>query len=248
MSLTETNLISVLKRQYFYKLKAYMGLFNGLAAVQLMVFLFTFGRAGMMGTNGDGISVTVNRYSGDVILIFTIAWVVSISILFSTQAFRNGDFTFVSNRLSSNLSNIGFLLTVSVAAGVTVPLYGAVVRLIIYFTQGSQNIMSENFFLVPQEFLLGIAAASLYMILFSAIGYLIGILVQYSKLFIPLLPVLFLGVIFLQRTQSTNVLPSLFVFFAHENSIPLFALKVLAAGMILFAAGSLISNRTEVRQ
>ncbi len=251
MSLTETNLISIIKKQIFYNLKAHIGLFNGLAAVQLIVLLLSFGRVGMMGTSGEGISFEITSYSNEGILIFTMMWIFGVSILFSTQAFRNADFTFVSNRLSSNLSNVGFLLAVSILAGITATLSGVVIRLLMYFTQGSQNIMAENFFLAPQELLLGITVAALYMILFSAIGYFIGILVQYSKLFILLLPALLIGALFLQRTyggKSSTILSNLFIFFVQENSLAVFALKIAVTGIILFTGGILISDRTEVRQ
>ncbi|MEL7565166.1 MAG: hypothetical protein AAGU27_09810 [Dehalobacterium sp.] len=251
MSLTETNLISITKSQFLHKIKSHLGLFNVLAAIQLIVLFLTFGRAGMIGTSSEGISLEITKYSGDLVLISTLLWVLYISIIFTTEAYRNADFTFVSNRLSSNLSNIGFLFTASALGGVTASLSGGLVRLLLYFSQGSHNIIGENFYLVPQELLLGLTAAVLYMILFSAVGYLIGILIKHSKIFILLLPALFLGALYLQgmsRGKSTTILAKLVIFFVHENSLGLLTVKILATGAILFVVGILISNRTEVRQ
>lgn len=251
MSLTETNLISIVKRQFLYKIKAHLGLFSSLAAVQFIVLLLTFGRAGSIGTGGNGMDFQIIKYSGDLVFIATLIWIFYISTLLSTEVYRNEDFTFVSNRMSSNLSNIGFLLTASVLGGVTSSLSGVLVRLMLYFTQGSHNIMGESFFLISRELLLGMGAAVLYMILISAVGYLIGILVRHSKIFILLLPGLFICALYLQGMsidKSTTILAKLILFFVHENSLALFTAKALLTGVILFAGGILISNRTEVRQ
>lgn len=251
MSLIETNLISITKKQLFYKIKAHLGLFNGLVAVQLIAFLLSFGRVGSSGIGNGSINLNITWYSNDAILAFTFVWIFATAILFSTREFRNADFTFASNRLSSNLSNIGFLLLASVIAGVTASLFGVVIRLMIYFTQGSHNIIGKSFFLAPQELLLGCVATALYMILVSALGYLIGILAHYSKFIIPLLAVFFIGSLFVQVTNKTiilKIISNLVLSFVNESSLILFAVKIVVAGLIFFTASILISNRTEVRQ
>lgn len=250
MSLTETNLLSVTKRQYLYKIKSHMGIFNNLAAAQLIVLLLTSGRSGMMGSGGDGLDLKVLYYSSSWVTIATLGALFYVSIIFAGQVYRNQDFAFVANRLSSNLSNIGFLLTAAVLGGITASLYGVLLRVILFYTRGSSNIIGESFFLTPQDLLSGMAAAVLYGILCSALGYLIGILInQHGKIFLLLIPALFIGTWYLQVVHmgEVSIFTKLILFFVRENSLAIFTFKALVTGAVLFATSIMISNRTEVR-
>ncbi|MCR6545673.1 hypothetical protein [Dehalobacterium formicoaceticum] len=255
MSLTETDFITLIKNQFIYKLKAHIGLLNRLAVAQLVILLLTFGRTGMSGSGGDSIDFEIQRYANYLFLIISMMGVTIIGVMLSNETFRNTDFTFVSNRLSSNLSNIVFLLTVSVVAGMTASLYGVVIRLLLYFTQGSENIIGENFFLAPKELLLGIFGAILYMILFSAIGYFLGTLTKSSRsrFLLPVLVTLFLVTlvslfIMIPNGSQTTIFSALYQFFAHEKNLFIFMVKILVIGGLLFLGSILVSNRREVRQ
>lgn len=54
-------------------------------------------------------------------------------ILITTKAVRYDDFTFVSNRLSSNLANILFLLTASAIGGAAAVTAGFLLKIIAFF-------------------------------------------------------------------------------------------------------------------
>ncbi|ATW28098.1 hypothetical protein [Candidatus Formimonas warabiya] len=250
MSLTETNLLFVAKKQYFYKLKAYVGLFFGLAVIQLLVFGLSGGRIGMEGSSSDYVSFQVYRFSSEVIISTTMLWALTVAVILTTKSYRDVDFTFVSNRISSNLSNIGFLLTAGLVGGVTASLYGPLVRVMMYFSAGSHNIIRENFFMTPRELVVGMSAAALYIILFSALGYFLGMFAQVHKICLAFLPVLFLGALFLGNiTQSEATLFAKSIqFFGYEKSFLLFTVKILLTAAILFTGAIIFSNRVEVRK
>ncbi|MBU7005978.1 hypothetical protein [Phosphitispora fastidiosa] len=251
MSLTETNLIEVTKRQYFYKLRGYMSMFLNMVGVQIVALLFSSGGvSGSSGMSSNNIQFSVNWFSADMVISFTLMWAFVVAIYLTTNDYRNIDFGFVSNRLSSNISNIAFLLTAGVAGGITASLAGYLIRVIVYLSTGSQNIVSENFLILPQELLAGTIAAALYIILVSSLGYFVGVLAQLHKIFVVLLPALIFGAMIAETRIAGK--PQTFVklteFFTNEGSFTLFALKVMITVVVLFWGGIIMSNRLEVRQ
>ncbi|MFS0647468.1 hypothetical protein [Siminovitchia sp. 179-K 8D1 HS] len=74
MSLTEPNLFDIIKKQYAFKLRAFMGVFISLAATQLLGMLFSIGGVSSYGTSSNNMSVTVMYFSADMTIIFTNDW------------------------------------------------------------------------------------------------------------------------------------------------------------------------------
>ncbi len=247
---TEASVFSIAVKQYLYKLKAYIGLFSGLALTQFIGFLFSLGGVGQSGSGSSIMEVYIKRYSGDIVAVFTIIWIFATAIMLTIKAYRDMDFAFVSSRVSSNLSNIGFLLTYCVLGGVTVSLYGLLLRVVVYFTTGGAGIIGQDF--KPSLFSLfaGTAAVVLYMLLFSGTGYLIGVLARLNRIFVVVIPALFIGVVFTAARVKTgnSVIAGTVEFFIKETSLLLFAVKVILASAVLFTGSMVLSNRTEVRE
>jgi hypothetical protein len=249
MSLTKVSLSSVVKKQYSYKLKAYVQVFMTLVFLQLLAILFSLNGVGMMGSSSENIEVDVHYYSADIVVFFTMLWGLITAILITTKAYRNDDFAFVTNRLSSNLSNLLFLLTASIIGGLTAMLSSYLMKVILYFFVGKQTIDSPNLVGEPVELLIGILATSFYVFLFCALGYFIGTLVQIHKVFVVLVPALFFGALFLGEASGNSVIvTSFFSFIFTESSIPLFIIKIIVTCGLLFTGAFVLSNRMEVRQ
>jgi hypothetical protein len=248
MSLTETSTPAVVKTQYHYKLKAHGGLFLTLMAAQLLAFLLSLNGVGSSTSSAQGISYTVKYISGDMIIIFTLIWAFSIGISVANNGFKT-DFTFVSNRLSSHLSSLAFLLTAAVIAGVTATFCGLLLRVVIFLFHSGVD-ASSGLWIAPPALLSGIFAATLYAAHLSIIGYLIGMLTQRYPAFVVLLPGLVLGTLFVEarNTGQVRTLISAIKLFTAESSLAFFALKVVLASVIIFGCVILFSNRMEVRK
>ncbi|PAQ13915.1 hypothetical protein CD798_13000 [Bacillaceae bacterium SAOS 7] len=246
MSLTNVTLGNVVKKQYLFKLKSYMGALTALISVQLVAMLFSFNGSGMSGRGQENVTVNVTHYSADIIVMFTIVWAFIIASILPTKAYRNDDFTFVANRVSSHLSNILILLTMSVLGGVTAISGSFLLRVLIYFFTDIQLINTNYLLYAPHHLLMGIIAASLYMFLFSALGYFAGTLVQLSRVFIFLLPMLYLSPLLIGVTIGRDM-TAIYQFFLAESSITLFAIKVFITVALLFTCSVTLSNRMEVR-
>ncbi|CAG9607750.1 hypothetical protein [Pseudoneobacillus rhizosphaerae] len=246
MSLTSANMNVVVKRQYLFKLKANIDAFSSLIGIQVIALLFSLGGMGMSGSSSSYFTLTVRSYSADVVLAFTMIWGLVTAITITTRPYRNFDFTFVTNRLTSNLSNVLFLVTASLLGGVTSILSGYLVRVAGYFFLGHTLYSSE---MAVGELIIGIIAASLYILTASSIGYLFGTLAQVSKAFIIVIPALLIGFLFLDI--SFNPMPiqqEIYQFYFIESSFILFLIKILLTTAILFGTSSILFNRMGVRQ
>jgi hypothetical protein len=246
MSLIEANVVEITKKQYFYKLRAYMGFFVSLVSVQILAILFSFNGTMNMGTSDGYISMTVRTYSSEIIIIFTMIWTFIVAVTLTTRPYRNYDFTFISNRITSGLSNIAFILTVGIIGSITSILSGILLRVIIYLSNDIHNISGEYFSIPYNELLLSFFVTFLYMILLCSVGYLSGMLVQLFKPMAVLLPTIIIGILIIEGRTFGSV--SAFTFFVKESSLFLFFVKVLFTVIMFLVAASQIQTRMEVRR
>ncbi|NLZ93323.1 MAG: hypothetical protein GX922_04810 [Firmicutes bacterium] len=245
MSLSTINLFTNVKRQLNYKLKANAGILFSLVAVQLLAALLSYNGTVSIGWGSGTSFISLRLVSGDIIIIFSLIWAFTAGLIVAANSQRY-DFVFVTNRLSSNLSSVAVLFILSVGGGVSATLCGILLR--VYLLLNNNSISST--YLSPYILLIGICSAVLYSLLFSAIGYFLGILSQRNKAYAVLLPALFFGLLFVEARSvgSTRHILSVIYFFIKESSLLIFALKILLAVALLYSAVILIANRMEVRQ
>lgn len=246
MSLTTISLIETVKNQYFYKLKANIDSFSSLVGIQILAMLFSFGGVGSSGFGGGDISVNIKHYSSDMIFTFTMIWAFITAVTITTKPYRNHDFSFVTNRLSSSLSNILFLGSASLLGALTSVLSGNLLQVI------ATLYLDEQLYLLSDgssHFILGISITFFYLFLISSIGFLVGTLVQVSKLFVVILPGLFIGALFLQASSSKEpALWNFIQFYTMETTVSFFILKSVLTTLALFTIAISVLNRLEVRR
>ncbi len=248
MSLTKVTLLDIVKKQYVYKLKALSGVYISLVALQAFAILFSFMASSMFGSSTDGISLTVNYYSVDIVLVFTMLWAFIISITLTTMAYRNDDFTFVTNRLSSDLSNFAFLVTVSALGMATALLSGYLQKVVLYFLADAKTFYFTSLLNTPSLILKGVLATFLYILLFASLGYLVGMLIQLHSGLRIILPVLFLGWLFFGgMLGEVGIISQIGSFYFMESTFWVFLIKVLFSISLLKACSILITRRLEVR-
>jgi hypothetical protein len=249
MSLTKVNTLDIVKRQYRYKLKAYSQVLVSLMILQSLAIIFSLSGTGMMGSSGGMVDMEVHYFSADIVVGFTMLWGFITAILTTTKAYRNDDFVFITNRISSHLSNTLFLFTASVVGGLTSMLSSYALKGILYFLMKGIFVEGPQAGPSPSLFLLGILTTSLYIFLFAGFGYLVGTLVQINKIFVVLLPALLLGsVFFAGASGKTGIMESIFQIYFTESSLFLFTVKVLITVVTLFAGAFILSNQMEVKQ
>jgi hypothetical protein len=247
MSLNKVQFANVVKKQYLFKLRAYTQVLLSLIMLQAVAILFSFNGVGSSGINSGLIDVSTYFYSANFVVAFSMLWGFVTAILITTKSYRYDDFAFIANRFTSNLANLLVLLTASVIGSITSLLSTYLLKVLMRLFKGS-FIQSANPPSSIGVFLIGILAVILYIFLFSALGYLIGTLVQISKLFTVLLPALLFGSQFFAEAEgSTGMIQSVYEIFFKESSFLLFIGKVMVTAAVLFISAFLLSNRMEVR-
>ncbi|GFR37289.1 hypothetical protein PRECH8_05850 [Insulibacter thermoxylanivorax] len=162
------------------------------------------------------------------------------------KSLRDTDFFFVANRLTSHLSNIAFLLTVSLYAGITVPLLGSLFKLIIYLTTDRSLILSGDVVLSAEEYAIGMWATTMAVSLLSAIGYLWSTLIQLVRLFIIVLPAIFISLLMLNISGEFELIYMMFQFYAEETSLLVYSCKIIATLVVLYTSVVILTSRLEV--
>lgn len=246
MSLTTANVNEVVKKQYVFKLKANIDAFSSLVGIQALGILFSIGGLGTYGMSSNHFTITTKSLSADLVIVFTILWAFMTAITLTTRPYRNQDFTFVTNRLSSSLSNVLFLVSASILGGITAVMSSFLIQVGGYFLFG-QSLYSAG--IVAGELIVEIFATILYILCASSIGYLFGALAQVSKIFIFLIPVLLVGILFVDFTINPDpFITNIYQFFFKESSFVLFLIKAFMTTGILFCASISLLNRMEVRR
>lgn len=245
---TQWSVNELAKRQFLFKLNANGAIFTMLIVLQIIATIFISGAFTSTFTNdwGEPISFNFTSISNDGQVGLTLFWAFIVGFLLTSAAQRNESFSFVTNRLTFQLANFYFFCTAALLGGVTTVLLGSVMKIIAML---SDNMIIETTGLLssPMDFFSRIFVMTAYTLLLMLIGYTLGSLIQWSKLFIALF-----GVIWYAFTQSTfavadNENSGLLYFFYGETSTLLFTLKIVGTIAVLFAISLFVTNRLEVR-
>jgi hypothetical protein len=235
--------MSVVKKQYMFKLFSSSKFFLAIIVTQIIGILFVLTNAGgSMSSNNDIYSFIVENNSTMQVFIFTIAYVTFATILLNVKEYKDMDFTFISNRMSSNVSNIGFLITLSLFGAITSALSGVLVRSIKYLLIDNSKIIESGFYLTPWEIMCSIGANFLYILLASSVAYFCTILIKKSNIFIVV--ILAVVVLLPQKPLFVNIIE----FYGKEHNFLIFMVKAIITSTIFFLASVLVSNNQEVRE
>jgi hypothetical protein len=250
MSLIELNLFQLTQKQYYYKLKAYTGMFFTMMIVQVSALLLSFGGVSGMSTSSNNMIISTDVYSGEAVIILTLIWAFVTGVQLTANVIRDIDFAFVSNRISSQLSTIGFMLTLAMVASIAATLMSVLLRVIMYLYTGSSVAADSNFLITPVELLISLIAIFLYITLLMSIGYWFGMLSQKSVFLKVLLPTMFFGLLFLEvrNDSGVSIIGDTFHFFVDERSLLVFSIKVIVSVIVLLGSAILLTNRLEVRK
>ncbi len=249
MSLNELSMLSIIKKQYLFKIKSYTGALSALLTAQLIALLFSFNGSGSSSSGSSNISFSIQYYSANIVIMFTMIWAFIMAVLITTKAYRNDDFVFITNRFSSHVANYLYLITLSIIGGVTAMLSGFLLKVMMYYFFGTDYLFLSSPHLAAFDYIQGVIGTIFYLVLLCSLGYLVGTLVQWQRIFILILPAFFVGsLLFGARIPGQiELITSVFQFFIFESSFILFLLKVVLTVGLLQAATLALSNRLEVR-
>lgn len=244
-------MFSIIKKQYFYKLNANFNLFYFLIVAQIIIlilsieFIMSNNFTGSMST--QFISIGIKFYSFDVINFLSLLWIIIASFIFSQSKIKFYDFTFVSNRLTSNISNSLFLITCCIYATLSTQLLSTFLKTIsYYFARNPKHIL----FVDSGEPIQSTLAMLMYFLVVSALIYLMVNIYQINEFILIPVVVIFSGEIIREKMNvyEENYLLNVLATFTKENDFKIFLIKSIAIILISFTSSIIISNRLEVRK
>ncbi|MGY4690837.1 hypothetical protein [Salibacterium sp. K-3] len=235
---------TAIRRLFLFKWRAYAEMLSSLLLLQVFAVLLasTVFSAVTSSRFQEGFRVSMDTYSSDIVIAFTMMWALFSALNVTTRAYREDDFLFVTNRFTSHASTILFLCAAGTLGGVTAAFSSFLVRVLTYYLHDGVIVSAAP---APGLFLMGAAAAVGYVLLFMAAGYLAGIIIQWHRSFKLILPALVIGIPVLQGAENIGV--QLRAFFYLESSFPLFAGKVIGMLVLLFGAALLLADRLDVK-
>ncbi|MHA6253345.1 hypothetical protein [Oceanobacillus sp. CAU 1775] len=248
MSLSKISSATVIKNQFQYKLKAYMGVFTSLVMLQVVAFLLSLGGNGGGMSSGQGLEINDTYYGIFNVIAFTMLWGFIQSILMTTKTSWEDSFPFVGNRFTNDISNILFLFLASLIAGIFTVLTAFTLRVVIYYFLDVKILAGNNFLLTGAEVGIGILTLTLHLFVFCSMGYLLGTITRMHRLMPILLPVIIVGIIIALVQANSDLILRYITFYFEETNPWLFMIKTVFTSLILFATAILISSRTEVRK
>lgn len=236
----ETSFSESVKSSFKFKFRTYQGMFITMILIQMIATLFALGNNSFQ--LGEGISGYI--YSGDIIIILTIVWAIWMTFMLTGQSAQNIMFTFVTNRYSHHVSNFIFIIVLSAIGGVTAYMLSFIFKIGAYLYNGP-DLLLESEPLETIYILSGLVGTVFYTLLFSMLAYIIGTLVQWHRIFIGLVPVIFIA---LMSNFSDKITEFIGYLVFYENNLFIFVLNVSVITVILFLLSIFIGRRQEVRK
>lgn len=237
----QADFFTMLKKQFFYKVHAHYSMFSTMVMMQLIGLIFSIGGENY-GIGTSHIELDMKVSSGSIVIAFTFFWIFIMAMMMTMRPAKSMMYTFITNKRINHLSNLLFIVFLSMIGGVSSYLLGFFIKLVTFLLYGSENILFVERVML-KEAILGIAVTILYMLLISSIGYFLGEIFSLHKIFIVVIPVVFAG--FLIVFHESMIEP-LFSFFTEENHFIIFTIRVLFVVSILFLIAFQLDRRSEV--
>ena len=247
MNTIQTTFFDVIKTQYQFKFRAHHGMFSTMIIVQLIALLLSFSN-NQAGVGINNISVNGVAYSGDMIILLTIAWAGIMAFKLTMKQSTNIMFTFVANRKTNHISNILFIISLSIIGSLSAYFLSFIFRISIYLWKSSEMLLF-NEEITLHGLLIGLVATVLYALLFSAVAYIIGEIIQLHRVFIVIVPTVIFGfIVMVTNFDNVEWINQIVPFVLFETNFYLFFVKCISISIILFFLAMFVGHRLEVRK
>lgn len=240
MSLANSSMYSIIKKQYLFKLKAYSWFFFIMICAQIIgILAVIFNMGGEMSFSNSIYSIHIHRLSTIQVFILTLICIIGVIINLGFKEWKSIDYSFVSNNTTSDISNIAFLITYGLFGAVTYSLSAVIIRIVKYISVGSGDILEQGYYLTASDVFYSACSSFLYILLFASICYFYSILIHKSKIFII--------VMFVCVALIPWPIWGCITFYSREHSLLMFTIKVLVTAILLFTASIFLSESMEVQ-
>ena len=247
MSLPELTLAQAVRQQYGLTMRTLgASFYRNLIWLEILFSLPILWFSTTTGTFLNNLYHLRVRYlTGSQTLWVALIYVAAMARVIADDRQRNVAFTFVTNRLSHNLSNLAVLVTMSAIAAVIGTLSQILTRVAVTLVSSS-IVFAEGFQLTPLDLFYCLTAAFGYSLLAAAIVYTLIIILRREARLLALIPVVML--LGLKVPLVGDALGDILAFYLTESSPLLFLAKTVLTALALFAAACWGSKGLEVRR
>lgn len=232
------------KRQLFFKLKAYHNLIGTLFLFHIIALFFSiYGQSSSV--MNDYVTITNHTYTADIIIVFSFIWILTVSFYMTNRTSKNVMFSFVMSKMSNHVANILCMLCLSTLGAISSVLLGVATRLGMIFYYGFDHMFTYESLSISQLFV-AILVVFLYNVLIFSFGYMIGEIIQLHRSFVLLVPIVLFGLLIF----TVNIFNEayMFTFYIMETNLFIFIVKVLGSTVLFWVIAIQVSKRLEVRR
>ncbi|MFC0015785.1 MULTISPECIES: hypothetical protein [Allobacillus] len=230
-----------------FKIQMNWHLFNILIGLLVFAVLTsTFGGSSSFSASEYG-EADIDYVSSDLAFVFVLIWAFVVGWTLARPAFREMDFSFVSNRFTSHMSSILYIGFASVIGGL-IGFFSIFLGKALYFLfYSTDSVIIAQPYTIKEIFIGAIVTISLAFLL-ATVGYFVGELVNWNQAFIFILPALIIGNIVLDtKIEGTLGIGQLVMIFSMETEWWVLFLKVLGFSILIYTIVMLFTRRMEVR-
>ncbi|NIK13061.1 hypothetical protein [Alkalibacillus almallahensis] len=240
MSFKQMTYLDATRQQVGLKLAAFRRVFSTLAILQIVGFLFSVTGSEQVGGSTEIMSYMIWEINSNVIIILTLLWALAIPFGMITREQRQMEFMFVTNRFISHLSNIIFLVMMSIVAAFFTVGMTLTMQTIGYFIHDPLIIQSV-FTALDLVVLWGIVA--LLVLIISVASYTLATIMQLHTLLKVIVPAVVIGAFYMVAP-----IRNMAGWIVLDQSVWLLLVKVLMVALILSAVVLFGVKRLEVRR
>lgn len=232
-------------KQFLFKWNVNKDMFTGLAILQVIALFLSYNGS---GTFSYGSGVEFNIYTSDILVIFTMIWLLVIGVQILRPINGLATYTMIANRNVDHVSNIIWLIVMSGIGTVAVMLANVLLQLIMSYISGAVTLMPEVS-LTFMDYAMGALTTFIYLVFAGAVGYFFAVLSQWNQLVKVVIPFLLIGALLVAPAIiPEDILINTFSFIFLEKVFVIFALKMIVVISLFFAASVGIGSRLEVRK
>lgn len=240
--LNQLHLFDIVKRQFAFKLKAHHNLIGTFILFQILGLFFSF-YGQKSSVTEQAVTFTIETYSSDIIIGFTLVWIFVLPFYLTSASSKKMMHSFVTNKVTNFLSDIGLMFTLSLIGAISSVLLGTSIRLGILWYYDFNQIFTYEMLSVS-DLLLTIFLVFLYHLLLFSFSYLLGTTMQLHPRLVIIVPLLLLIIPFFSIVFFNKVF--IFSFYVGEKSLIVFICKVLASSITFWLLSFFIDRRLEV--
>ncbi|KGR75685.1 hypothetical protein [Ureibacillus manganicus] len=236
MSLNSWTTSQLIWKQVKWKCKAFSQSFITLIGVLIVIQLLGWNGSGSSGGGFNQFSVYINIFSLDMNVLITCMWAFVQSLLMQGRVQHQDDYSFVTNRFVTNVSNAIVVIIYSFIATLIAMATLYISTVVIQLFRGIE-IIRDELIVNPVDAIV----IFLIILLIAAIGFFIGSAFHLSKLLGIGVIVLFIIIMYRLPMLPTNAIQFFF-----DGGDLLFILKAVVSSILIFGLSIQMLNRNEV--